>query len=158
MLLGGGTGDFIRLLQQYPAMIAKYQHRPLAKPVIIVIDNDSGASGIFKMLKNIFGTAVTHTSKADFYKIYENLYLVKTPESNTDGHSAIEDFFDSSVTARLISGKPFDRNKDHGDSSSYGKQVFAEKVVKPEMGTIDFSKFSPLLERIGNAIDHHASR
>ncbi len=129
MLLGGGTGDLVRLIQQYPAMIAKYRHRPLTHPVIVVIDNDGGATGIFKMLSNSFAVTVNHTSTADYYRVCENLYLVKTPEYGANGHSAIEDLFDSSVTSRLISGKPFDRNKDHGDSTSYGKQVFAERVV-----------------------------
>lgn len=157
MLLGGGTGDLVRLIQQYPAMLAKYKHRPLANPVIIVIDNDSGATGLFKMLSNTYGISVSHTSTLDFYHIHENLYLVKTPEIGLTGHSSIEDFFDPSITSTLISGKPFDRNKEHGDATAYGKQIFAERVVKPDMAKIDFSRFSALLERIGSTIDYHAS-
>jgi RNA-directed DNA polymerase len=158
MLLGGGTGDLVRLIQQYPAMIAKYSHRPLAHPVIVVVDNDAGSVGLFKMLSNSFGVAVNHSSTEKFFRVCENLYLVKTPESNApNSYSSIEDLFDNSVTSTLISGKPFDRNKEHGDSTSYGKQVFAEKVIKPGMGTIDFSKFDVLLDRIDEVIQHYAS-
>lgn len=159
LLLGGGTGDLVRLIQQYPTMIAKYQHQPLVQPVIVVVDNDDGAIGLFKMLLNSFSITVSHTTTLKFYKVFKNLYLVKTPEgSGTKGHSSIEDLFDSSVTSKLVSGKPFDRNKEHGDSTSYGKQIFAEKVVKSEMETIDFSKFDVLLDRINSAIEDYYAR
>jgi RNA-directed DNA polymerase len=156
MLLGGGTGDFVRLIQQYQSMIAKYPHCPMDHPVIVVIDNDEGATGLFKMLPNSYGVSVSHSSSSKHYKIFENLYLVKTPEGGgPKGYSSIEDLFDSSVTSRLLSNKPFDRNKEHGDSTSYGKQVFAEKVVKAEVETIDFSKFDELLDRMSSAIDDY---
>lgn len=160
LLLGGGTGDVARLIQQYSAMIdeKKYPHRPLEHPVVVVVDNDAGAIGMFKMLQNVYGVTVNHSSTEKYFRIYENLYLVKTPESSAaNKYSSIEDLFDNSVTSTVISGKKFDRNKEHGDTSSYGKHVFAEKVIKPNMATIDFSKFEVLLDRIDSAIQHYAA-
>jgi hypothetical protein len=36
---------------------------------------------------------------------------------------------------------------------SYSKQVFAEKIIKPQAASIDFKGFAPLLDRIVAALD-----
>lgn len=155
MLLGGGSGDFVKLIQKYTAIIAKYKYCPMNSPVILVIDNDDGAKGIFAIIKNLFQEQITLNSTSDFYHITQNLYLVKTPETGQNVKSCIEDLFESNVTNKLINGKPFNPDKEHGDESSYGKHYFSEKIILKEYEQINFMKFEKLLIRIENAIKHH---
>jgi hypothetical protein len=56
-----------------------------------------------------------------------------------------------------IGGKSFDKNKLHGDHSSYGKIIFADKVIRPKASTIDFSGFTSTLQGIAATIAHYAT-
>ena len=56
-----------------------------------------------------------------------------------------------------LEGKKFDPNKKHGEAGKYGKIRFAEKVVRPNTATIDFSKFDVLLDRIVAVVDDYAA-
>jgi len=40
----------------------------------------------------------------------------------------------------------------------YGKVIFAERVVRQQAGTIDFSGFDPLLTRIDAVMEDYATR
>lgn len=155
MQLGGGTGDLKHLLLQYKDMHSSFKHAPCKHPVIVVIDNDDGADEIFSVMKGM-GIKITHTSTEPFFHIHSNIYLVKTPLLPTKLKTCIEDFFDSATLAIELDGKKFDSNKPHGDSTSYGKARFAEKVIAPNKGTIDFSGFEEILERIKKVVEHHA--
>ena len=157
MLLGGGTGDMVKLIQKYDAMAKMYLHRPMAHPVILLIDNDDGANSIFGIIKSLFSIAVSHSTTSPYYYLGYNMYMVKTPELGESKISCIEDLFPSAVTATQLAGKHFDPDKKHEDDTKYGKHVFAENVVRPNMGAIDFSGFTPLLERVVNVIDHYAT-
>lgn len=152
MLLGGGAGDLKGLINKYKAIINSYNYCPISAPIIIVIDNDSGANEIFSTLKQNFGIVTSHADERDFFRITHNLYLVKTPLL---GHktSCIEDFFKPSVLATIVDGKTFDPDaKIHAGTSTYSKQVFAEKVVRPNEATIDFTGFAGILDRICKVI------
>ena len=70
----------------------------------------------------------------------------------------MEDLFHPSVKAVVIDGKTFDSHKDHDAPGKYGKFVFAERVVKPNAKTIDFSQFAPLLDRILAVMTDYTSR
>lgn len=95
----------------------------------------------------------------DFYRLCENLYLVKTPSVRTraTGESCIEDFFPASVLSEKVDGKVFNPAKTIDPSKEYGKAIFADKVVRPKARTIDFSGFVPLLDRIVAVIDSYGS-
>jgi len=82
---------------------------------------------------------------------------VKTPELPPSQKSCIEDFFDPTLLLTPIDGKMFDPAKEHAAPGKYGKLIFAEKVVRPNMDTIDFSAFAPLLDRVLAVITNHAS-
>lgn len=69
--------------------------------------------------------------------------------------SCIEHFFDPTLLKTEHNGKKLNLKKDHGADGEYGKYVFAEKVVRPKAGQIDFSGFRPLLKRIVAVIDHY---
>jgi RNA-directed DNA polymerase len=126
--------------------------------VILVIDNDDGAKGVFNVVKSSGGPVISLTWKEPFYYLFANLYLVKTPEMYPDPVSCIEDFFNPELFKTKINGKTFDPKKKHGASDKYGKFVFAEHVVKPKADTIDFSGFSPLLNRIVAALQDYETR
>jgi hypothetical protein len=156
--LGGGTGDFKFFMLAYTDMMSKFKHKPLAFPVILLIDNDDGASEVFSVAKQLGVSAISHKSSDLFYRVAANLYLVKTPEAaSPKAYSCIEDLFDASVLAVELDGKKFDPQKKHNEAGKYGKARFAEKVIRPNVSSIDFTKFSPLLERIAAVLDYHAA-
>jgi len=157
--LGGGTGDLSFLINEYRTIEAKYGHRPMEFPVIIVVDNDAGArEKLFGVAKSLCNITVTHTSSEAFYHLKHNLYLIKTPSLPDKEQTCIEDFFPPELLTITIDGKPFDPNHKHGDHDSYSKQVFAEKIIKPQAASIDFKGFVPLLHRIVAALDDFEGR
>jgi hypothetical protein len=155
--LGGGTGDFKFFMLRHRDMVNGFKHRPLLFPIILLIDNDDGATEIFSVAGQM-GIKISHKSTENFYRIFSNLYLVKSPETGkSKGKTCIEDLFDSSVLATEINGKKFDPDKKHGDDTKYGKLVFAENVIKPNAATIDFSNFSELLKRIVSVLEDYSA-
>ena len=62
------------------------------------------------------------------------------------------------VLATTIDGKIFNPDKERDAPGEYGKVVFAEKVVRPNTHTIDFTRFDPLLARIDAVIEDYAKR
>lgn len=107
--------------------------------------------------KGLGATGISLTSTDAFYRLGPNLYLIKTPEMGPTGKSCIEDLFDPVLLKTEIDGKKFDANKKHGEPGKYGKQRFAEKVVQPQKYTIDFSKFSGLVDRIVAALNDYTA-
>ncbi len=155
--LGGGTGalNYFVIKGRYDNDIRSFKHCPLKHPVIVLIDNDGGAKNLLKVLSQNYGIKVDLQSSEPFFHITDNLYLIKTPKKGTADASCIEDFFEPSLLATEIDGKKFNPKKDHGTDGEYGKFVFAEKVVRPNAGTINFADFAPLLQRIVAVIDHY---
>jgi RNA-directed DNA polymerase len=154
--IGGGVSDlkFFFIPSRFQKTIRQFAHKPLKFPIIVVVDNDKGGNEIFNTIKNNYQITVTTASTDKFFHIVYNLYLVKTP-SEQDGTSCIEDLFPASWLQTELDGKKFNPNKGHDADGEYGKFVFAEKVVRPNADKIDFSAFSPLLERITAAMDHY---
>ena len=146
--LGGGASHFKQFILTYEKTINSFKFRPLAHPVIILIDNDDEGEKVYKNKKN-------NTSEP-FYHLHKNLYLVKTPENGKDGKSCIEDLFDPKWFKFCVDGKTFDLSKKHNkDSNTYSKTVFAKKVVIPNADKIDFSGFEKLLDRIVAVLDDY---
>jgi len=156
--IGNGTGAFTKLIATYKNMLKGFGHAPLAHPVILVVDNDDGASKLFKSLKKNGGPEILHTSTELFYRLCKNLYLIKTPEKEVENaKSYIEELFDSKLLNTKVGGKKFDPNKEHEAEGRYGKLIFAERVIKPNIQNIDFSGFSPLLNRIVAVLEDYQS-
>ncbi len=156
MNLGGGSGSFAPFISRYGAMMSHYKSAPLAHPVILLIDNDSGANPVFSALKHI---TVNHSTTLPFYEITRNLYLVKTPEAGPHGgQSKIEDMFNPALLATKIGGKSFNPEAQIDPTTEYGKTVFAERVVAAGAAKINFAGFVPLLDRFVAVIQHHAAR
>jgi hypothetical protein len=156
--LGGGSGDFKHFIINYKKNLLRYRHRPMAHPVIMLIDNDAGADEILKVARNFGAAGISLSSTAPFYRLDGNLYLVKTPETGKVKHmTCIEELFDPVLLTTKLNGKTFDPDKKHDEPGKYGKTKFAEQVVAPQKATIDFSGFAPLLDRVVAVIDNHAT-
>jgi RNA-directed DNA polymerase len=157
--LGGGTSGQTKLISDYGNRLKKYRHLPMAHPVVIVCDNDKGSTDVFRAAGAKAGKVIDFKATDQFYFLGHNLYLVKVPEGPTSApEKDIEDLFSSSVLSTPVGEKLFDKKKEHGDTSSYGKVVFAEKVVRPNKGSIDFSGFDILLTRIAACIADYAAK
>lgn len=155
MRLDGGSSSFVRLINTYERQSRHYDFSPFHHPVIILIDNDDGASGVFSAAKKHSKITPSLISTDPFYRLCLNLYLVKTPEKGKSGKSCIEDLFEPSLLKTKVDGKDFDPHKEHNEPGKYGKVVFAERVVKANAATVNFTDFSPFLDRISAVIDDY---
>ena len=146
-----------KLIQSYEKDLKNFRFKPLRHPVIVLIDNDDGAKGIFNAIKKNFLLSVSHESAEPFYPLCDNLYLVKTPEGSKPKKSMsdIEDLFDEQYLKTKVDGKSFDRSNKHGGENKYGKQIFATRVILPNIDKIDFSRFTKLLGRLVEVLDHY---
>jgi RNA-directed DNA polymerase len=153
----GGSENLGKFIKSYHATLKRYAHRPMEHPVILVIDNDSGASNVFGPAKKHVASPITHLSNDPFYHLGENLYLVKTPEQGAKGISCIEDLFEQALRGTVHDGKTFNPSNKVDYDTEYDKQTFLEKIVSPGAGGHDWTAFMPLLERIAGAIAHYRS-
>ncbi|WP_454762320.1 retron Ec67 family RNA-directed DNA polymerase/endonuclease [Caulobacter segnis] len=156
--LRGGSDNVAKLIRSYHETIARYRHRPMAHPVILVIDNDSGASSVLGAARRYLATPPSLTTTEPFYFLGANLYLVKTPEAAGTGTSCIEDLFDSGLRATVLDGKVFHSGNKPKYDIEYDKQTFLEKVVSPNAATLNWAGFAPLLNRISLAIIDYQTR
>ncbi|QQS14731.1 MAG: RNA-directed DNA polymerase [Rhodospirillales bacterium] len=155
--LNGGSGHLANLIAYYSKNLKDYNFAPLLQPVIVLIDNDDGAPPIFKTIKQNYKVTIDHSSADLFYRICHNLYLVKTPEKATTYKSYIEELFDDTVLQKKLNGKTFTTKKDYDKATQYGKEYFSKYIVRPNEASINFTKFSPLLDRIASAVSHYGA-
>ena len=150
----GGSGELKNFAKVYRANVAKFTAPGAYQPVILLVDNDKGAEDMFSYIKGI--TKITEPKKESFIHLFRNLYVVPTPLTPEKPNATmIEDFFGEDLKNTLVDGKPFNLNKDHEDHTSYGKVVFAHRVVRPNADKIDFSQFKQLLLNISSVIEAH---
>ena len=154
MKLGGGTGDLKNFLTQYETVLTRFKFAPLKFPVIVLLDNDSGASGIFSFMKEKYKLNPSVKSTGAYYFLCKNLYVIKTPENLPSGTSKIEDLFDPELLTAEFEGKTF--NKSNGDlgSNEFGKVQFSD-YVRSNAEKIDFVGFVPLLDRVVAVLNHY---
>lgn len=145
--MSGGSGNLGNLAGRYEKNLYRYAHRPLKSPVIVLIDNDSGSDPIFAALKKRKITISSTTTEA-FYYVCFNLYVVKTPELGAKGVSSIEDLFDPSTRAIKLDGRSLSLDKEYDIKTHYGKMDFADKIIRANLASINFTDFEPLLDRL----------
>lgn len=155
--LGDGYTGINEFINRYARMMSGYHLSLPRSPVIIVVDNDSGGKAVFNTIESSRNIRITFGSKDPFFHLGANLYLVKTPSRETE-MSCMEDLFSKDVLSVELNGKPFDKNKKHGDHSAYGKSEFADRVVRPRQDQIDFAQFAPILNGISSAILHYGKQ
>lgn len=154
--LGHGTAGQANLVSRYENITKNFSHRPMDHPVIVLCDNDDGPKTVFKNASKQFGSTINTQTTESFYPLVQNLYLIKVPEHKSGEKTEIESLFSEETRKTMIDGKPFDPKKDHGDEKSYGKVIFAEKVIHQNASNIDFSGFKELLERISSCVSFHS--
>ncbi len=158
MNIGHGAAGQSALIPKYAKQVKRYPHAPLDHPVIILCDNDDGPKTVFTNAGKLAGKKITKKSTDPFYYLGKNLYLVKVPEGTPATDRDMEDLFDPALLATKVGGKPFDKKKDHGDDKAYGKEIFANQVVRPNWQTVNFTNFIELLERIDQCIVDYSAR
>jgi len=157
MQFSGGTGDLAAFIHHYKKMMQPFLCKGRKFPVIVLIDNDAGAEPVLKKASKITGGKVD--GGEEFYHLSENLYLVVLPKTAGTADVVIEDFFESRITTTVINGKTFNPDEKTFDKDKhYGKQVFAEKVIKASQKSINFDSFKPILDRLEAAIADHAGK
>lgn len=155
--LDASTSYLIDFISNYRKTAATFEHCPMQHPVIILIDNDDGAKSVFNLLRQM-KINVEHKTTAPFYHVVRNLYLIKTPESTAPNcYSQIEELFDAATLGVKLNGKSFNMKNETDTATEYGKAYFADYVVGPSAKTINFVGFTPLLDRIVQAISYHAA-
>ena len=149
----GGFGDLISFARGYSAQLKRYAFKPLAHPVIILIDNDEALTKFASTLSAVFHTTASLTTSQLFYRLTDNLYLLKTPEIGGSGKSCIEDLFDAKTRNIPFEGKVFHADEKTFDVSKHLSKVdFAKKVIAAHAGAISWTGFDPMLARIAAAI------
>lgn len=151
--VNGGAADLGHFLRLYRAEVDRISAPGMQCPVIVVVDNDSGAIPVYNTIKQLTGKKPVGTE--DHIHVIRNLYVVATPILGEPKESTIEDFFARETLDTLLGNKRFNPANDYDPKVEYGKADFAHKVVAPNATTIDFSGFSPLLERIVGVIKAH---
>ncbi len=153
--LSGGASAIKSFITDYIKSVKKTPVPPNQKPLILLLDNDSGGKVFFSLIKSYSGKKTPVDGMEDFYHLAANVYAVFTPISN----SSIEDFFEPALLAMTIDGKSFNpSNEALDENTEYGKTVFATKVVRPNIAKINFNKFDPILARLEGAIEAHIKK
>ena len=71
--LGNGFVGMKNIIAGYEKLLMAYNGRAISKPVIFVIDNDSGGEEVFKMIRSKLGINVCYESPETFYYLTRNL-------------------------------------------------------------------------------------
>ncbi len=156
MGIAGGSGHFNNLIKDYRKNLKPFT-APHAErfPVILLVDNDSGADGIYKVVKATTKTACD--GKEPFYYVGDNLYVVPTPLGPANAQTMIEDFLPAKWRAEQLGGKTLNLGKDCDVTKEYGKALFAEYVIKRNRKDVDFTAMRAILDRIVTVIDDYAA-
>ena len=151
----GGSASLAKFIGTYHKEVGKFTAPGQNHAVVVIYDNDSGATAINSIIKQLTTGEVTGIEP--FVRIVRNLYAVRTPPTAAARQSKIEDFFEQAVKATVIEGKTFSDGNAFDSTRHYGKSVFAHKVVRPGADTISFDGFIPLLTNVVAALRHHST-
>lgn len=162
--LDGGASHLKDFIVGYEKKTNAFKAIADQKPVIIVLDNDSGSGGSNGIFQTLIGKAFPNItlSKDELRNqkwtwVTKNLYLIFTPLNGLND-SSMEDLFHSSVLQTKLGGKVFNRTNAKCKDNEYGKEFFATGVVLKQRKTINFTNFNYIFESINEIIDHNASR
>jgi RNA-directed DNA polymerase len=143
--IDGGTSHLARFLSAYRKESKGFVEIANQRPVICLIDNDSGAKP-FLSWKDKTGAKINNTGSP--FNLFGNVYLLMTPIPNGKKESKIEDFFSKNTLATPLGGRLFNAENKAVTESEYGKAWFATKVVWAKKERVNFDKFKPLLNII----------
>ncbi|MGD0632506.1 MAG: hypothetical protein ABR987_24545, partial [Terracidiphilus sp.] len=151
----GGSSALAAFIGTYKKETARFNGPGQKCPVIVLYDNDTGATPIRRAVKDACGKAVNAADP--FTHVVRNLYVMGTPLLNGAQESKIEDFFEPAVLATMIAGKAFDAANNIDTATHYGKKVFAYGVVRKNASSINFDGFRPLLTNLKATIGFHTA-
>jgi len=123
--ISSGSSGLIALINAVKKYSDKYTNIINAKPSIFIFDPDDGAKDVVSIIKKSKNEIVEYNK---IYNIINNIYVIFT---NNEKDSEIEDLFDNDTLQKTIEGKVFSRNSKIDTDNQYGKNIFAEKVIKP---------------------------
>jgi hypothetical protein len=146
--LKGGSGELPKFMDSYLQQAKKFRASTPSQPLIILVDNDSGADAVYAAVKK------RGNRKDPFIHVGENLYVMATPYLADGKPSTIEDFFDDATREMPCKDRVFSPDENADQSKFFGKYVFATEIVQKNADRIDFSRFGPILQRIEQVIAH----
>lgn len=152
MGIPGGSSNFSVFLERYNKFKAKLSTNFSRRPVIIVLDNDSGISSVQKVVKDKYKLDISTKIEADFFKLQKSLYIVKTPQLPQNTETAIEDFLDRIALRLNLAGKTFSLQKYYDTSVHFGKFILGSHILKNFQNN-SFSSFDQILNRVGMALN-----
>ncbi|HEY2496723.1 MAG TPA: retron Ec67 family RNA-directed DNA polymerase/endonuclease [Candidatus Angelobacter sp.] len=153
--LRGGSGDIKSFIDLYRKELKRFKVVGQQNPVILLVDNDDGASNIRSVVQQITKTKPLATNP--FMRIFGNLYLVLTPPKQGVAQSNIEDSFTDQVKAVKLNNKSFSPENNYDPQTHYGKAIFSQ-YVDANAGTIDFRGFKGILDRLAGVVAAHAAQ
>lgn len=150
--LAEGASGMKFIIQGYKRKMQKFKCEGKKHPVIMIVDNDNGGRDVLKHCKNF----VSGTKISTAHHVVENLYLIELPLVPGTTDTAMENYFDATVLSSKLGGKSFNPdNNSIDEKTEYGKNHFANHVVKKNQSTINFDRFKPLLNEITAVIKAH---
>lgn len=152
MGIPGGSANFSVFLERYRKFVSKLSTSYNRRPIIIVLDNDSGVGSVQKVIKDIYKLDISTKIDARFFKIEKSLYIVKTPQTPTKVETSIEDFLDPKALALSLGGKTFSSQKDYDTTLHFGKFILSSHILK-NFQSYSFSSFAVILDRIEAALN-----
>jgi RNA-directed DNA polymerase len=154
--LSGGTGEFNNLLTDYRNRTKTFKG-DATQPVIIIVDNDSGATKLFSHIHNLTKATEKVDGSKQFYYIYENLYVVPVPKVGS-GDTPIEMLFEKELLNTVWNNKQIDLTGKKDQTKFYFKNDFAIHVVKAGGPSVKFDGFDPLLKALVSVKADYAKR
>jgi RNA-directed DNA polymerase len=150
--LTGGADVLNDFAWDYLREIKRFKAPGKEQPVVLVVDNDTGA-------KSICGSAKSLTKKdarsEPFLHLSENLYLVVLPVREGKPESEIEDFMGVQIDGIRLDGKTFSPK---GDSDThFGKHKLSQHI-EANGQKFDFTGLAPILDRISAAVLSHRAK
>ncbi|WP_250481194.1 retron Ec67 family RNA-directed DNA polymerase/endonuclease [Caballeronia sp. GAOx1] len=152
----GGTPHLAKLIRIYAQESKRFLTPVNQCPFIFLVDNDSGATskgGIFPAVVNATNGRVKVDRSKPYTHVTANLFVAPTPLLPGALDSQMEDFFDAATKAVVLNGKTFDPKNEFDTAISYGKHIFAQKVVLANAGKVDFSGFSAILQTLSDIVE-----
>lgn len=173
-----GCAGLFSFIKNYDSFFSYYRDELPEKPVIIIVDNDSGPNCIASYLnengknkekcnkknenckKNILYTipqTETDARNADCVHIVKNLYIIFLHQKKDDKGIDIESLYTNTDRKREYKGRCFNTVDLRDEQKDLKKADFAEYIVWKNKNVIDFSGFENVLKCIEIAIKDYAS-
>jgi len=149
--LTGGAGNIKRFLYLLNHTRGEFNQALRTKPVVIVIDNDSGGRDVLAQVNGMFKKNIGTADPQMVHQITKGLTLLKTPHVGTQQLTSIEDLLPPAVKAVTLNGKTFSAGKKIDTSKHFGKIPLAH-YVRDNAASINFSGFDDMIEGLNEAI------